>query len=125
MRRQMIDFYFGLQFLQIAMYLIQILVFLPLAVFLTHRWIIVPEVMLGEYLIICLVSVFAATASKRMSILSAVPIFYFMRLLELGIFIKSFVEISILRKFKTQASGWATEGRRYSINSEALRDAAA
>jgi hypothetical protein len=47
-----------------------------------------------------------------------------MRMVELFIFLKAFVEVIVLRRFKEQIVGWQTEGRRYSLDSNALKDAA-
>jgi hypothetical protein len=71
-----------------------------------------------------MLALFTAISAKRLSILSVFPIFYFMRMVELFIFLKAFVEVIILKKFKTQIVGWQTEGRRYSLDSNALKDVA-
>lgn len=126
MRPQAIDAYVGFQLFETLLFIAQIFVLLPLIVINTHphRWQAIPTVFLANYLVITLIAMFSALAARRPSILSVLPAFYFMAMLELGIFVKSFVEVILLRKFQSQVVGWQTEGRRYKLNKYALRDTA-
>jgi cellulose synthase/poly-beta-1,6-N-acetylglucosamine synthase-like glycosyltransferase len=125
-RPQAIDIYIAYQLTETLIYLLQIFVVLPLVIANTHphRWVAIPSVLLADYLVISMLALFTAISAKRLSILSVFPIFYFMRMVELFIFLKAFVEVIILKKFKTQIVGWQTEGRRYSLDSNALKDVA-
>lgn len=56
--------------------------------------------------------------SKRWDAISAFPFIYVMRWLSLGIFLKAFFEVIILRRFKTHKGTWENSGaRRYSVAS--------
>ncbi len=125
-RPQAIDLYIGYQLLETSIYLLQMTVVLPLVIINTHphRWVAIPSVFLADYLFISMLAVFTAISAKRFSIMSVFPLFYFMRMIELTIFIKAFIEVIVLRKFRTQIVGWQTEGRRYSLDTKALRDTA-
>jgi len=124
--RQAIDIYIAYQMLETLIYLLQMFVVLPLIIANTHphRWVAIPSVLLADYLVVSFLAVFTAIAAKRYSILSVFPLFYIMRMVELTIFIKAFIEVIVLHKFKEQMVGWQTEGRRYSLDSNALKDAA-
>jgi cellulose synthase/poly-beta-1,6-N-acetylglucosamine synthase-like glycosyltransferase len=126
LKPQSIDAYIGFQLFETLLFITQIFVLLPLVVINTHphRWQAIPTVFLANYLVITFIAMFAAIAAKRLTILTVVPTFYFMAMLELSIFVKSFVEVIILRRFNTQVVGWQTEGRRYQINQYALKDTA-
>ncbi|MDB5165062.1 MAG: hypothetical protein JWL89_688 [Candidatus Saccharibacteria bacterium] len=125
-RAQPIDLYIGYQLTETVLYLAQIFILLPLLIFSTHphRWSIIPLFMLTEYFMICIIAIFTAAAAKRPISLSVVPVFYLMRMLELGIFTMAFFEVIVLRRFQQQTIGWQTENRRYSLDSNALQDAA-
>lgn len=60
-------------------------------------------------------AVFAAALNNRWDILDAFPLFYILRFTNLYLFFKSFVEVIVLRKFKTIKPGWETGNRRYRI----------
>lgn len=123
---QAIDIYIGFQLFETLLFIIQMFVLLPIIVLNTHphRWQAIPTVFLANYLVITAIALFAAIAAKRLTILTVMPAFYFMAMLELGIFVKSFIEVIVLRKFRGQVVGWQTEGRRYKLNNSALRDTA-
>jgi hypothetical protein len=90
----------------------------------TGRWQVVPLIILSDFIVLSWLALFSAAAAKRISILSALPYFYFLRWLELGIFLKAFVEVVILKRFRAEMRGWQTEGRRYALNAAALKDTA-
>jgi cellulose synthase/poly-beta-1,6-N-acetylglucosamine synthase-like glycosyltransferase len=123
-RIQKIDASIGYQMLQIIFYLFELFVFAPYIIITTGRWQVLPAIIIGDFVVVAWLAIFSAVAAKRFSILSALPYFYFLRWLELSIFLKSFVEVAILKKFTTQVKGWQTEGRRYALDAAALKDTA-
>ena len=125
-KMQPIDMYVGYQLTETMIYLLQLFVVLPLIIINTHphRWVAIPSVLLADYLITSVLAVYTAIASKRYSILSVFALFYPLRMVEMAIFVKAFVEVIVFRKFKSQIIGWSTEGRRYSLNANALKDVA-
>ncbi len=124
MKRQIIDASISYQLLQLVFYLVELGVVVPYIIITTGRWIIIPFIMLGDFIVLCWLALFSAAAAKRVSILSALPYFYFLRWLELGIFLKAFVEVVVLKRFKVEVKGWQTEGRRYALDAAALKDTA-
>ncbi len=123
-KRQIIDASISYQMLQLIFYLIELGCIVPYIIITTGHWMIIPFIMLGDFIVLCWLALFSAAAAKRVSILSALPYFYFLRWLELGIFLKAFVEVVVLKRFRTEVKGWQTEGRRYALDAAALKDTA-
>ena len=123
-KRQMIDASIAYQMLQLVFYLFQILILVPFVILATGRWTVIPFIILSDFVVLAWLALFSATVAKRVTILSALPYFYFLRWLELGIFLKAFVEVVILKRFRAEMRGWQTEGRRYALNAAALKDTA-
>jgi len=121
---QRIDISIAYQMIQLVFYLFQLLVLVPLVILATGRWIVIPIIILSDFIVLGWLALFSATAAKRLSILSALPYFYFLRWLELGIFLKAFVEVVIMKRFREEIKGWQTEGRRYALDAAALKDTA-
>jgi hypothetical protein len=78
----------------------------------------------ADLFVTSLLAILSALAIKRITVLAGLPYFYFLRWLEFFIFAYAFIEIAILKKFKTHVVGWQTEGRRYALDSVALKDVA-
>ncbi len=123
-RLHMIDLSIGYSLLQMVIYLLEMGVFVPYVIAATGRWIVLPIILLTDFFVVSLLAFFSSAAAKRLSILSSLPYFYFLRWLEIGIFMVAFVEIVILGRFKADIKGWDTEGRRYAVNANALKDTA-
>jgi cellulose synthase/poly-beta-1,6-N-acetylglucosamine synthase-like glycosyltransferase len=121
---QAIDFSIGLQLLEMAFYLFQMFILVPLVILTTGKWIVIPVILILDFFIVSLLAFFSALAIRRLSALASLPYFYFLRWLELSIFCMAFVEVVILRRFKQTSKGWSTEGRRYALNELALKDMA-
>ncbi|MEK7152859.1 MAG: hypothetical protein AAB834_02855, partial [Patescibacteria group bacterium] len=66
----------------------------------------------------------SSVIAKRWNLLGALPYFYFLRWLEVGIYLTAFFEVMILKRFQSEIKGWGTEGRRYKLTSDALQDVA-
>ena len=119
-----IDISIGAQMVQALLFLFQYFVFAPYLIATTGNWLVYPVMLAADFLVIGLTTIFAMTATKRWNILGALPYFYFLRWVELGVFFAAFFEVVVFKKFKTTPLGWATEGRRYALNSNALQDTA-
>lgn len=118
LRPHIIDIGVGYQMAESTYYLCQLLVILPVLALLNHNWSASLGIFIADYLAICVLAIFSAVAARRPVILVTVLYFYPLRLFELTVFVQAFIEIMILRRFKTVARGWDTEGRRYEINTE-------
>lgn len=123
-KRQRIDLSIAYQMLQLVFYLFQLLILVPFVIIATGNWMIVPAIIIADFVVLGWLAIFSSAAAKRISILSALPYFYFLRWLELGIFLKAFVEVVILKRFRGEIRGWQTEGRRYALDIAALKDTA-
>lgn len=115
LRPHFIDLGISYQLSESVYYFCQFTIILPFLLLVTHG-VAAPLLVVGaDYMAICLLAVFSAVAVKRLVILTTLPYFYVLRLMELGIFIEAFVEVILLRRFKAVPRGWATEGRRYEV----------
>lgn len=123
-RLHRIDVSIGYQLFETLIYLAQIFVFTPIVIFGLERPELLWYMALADLAVLCLLGIFSAVAARRVSLLAVIPYYYPLRIFELGIFIIAFVEIMVLRRFQTTATGWETKGRRYRINEQALKDVA-
>lgn len=63
-----------------------------------------------------IISLLAAIKSRRWDIISAFPIIYGFKWISLGVFLKAFVEVMILRKYRISSGTWDNgAGRRYKM----------
>lgn len=123
-RFQKIDLSLGYQMLEALFYLAQMLIVVPLIIIATGKWIILPTIMLGDFAILALFAVFSSVAIKRWSVLKSLPYFYFLRWIELGVFVSAYVEVIIMHRYRDDIVGWSVKGRRYAIDQNALKDVA-
>lgn len=123
-RAQAIDFSIGYQLLEMIIFLVQMFVLIPFIIVTTGKWQIIPVMFVLDMFILSIIAISTCAVTKRLSIISILPYFYFLRWLELAIFLKAFVEVVILRRFRSKIVGWETAGRRYALDSNALKDVA-
>ncbi len=122
----LIDLSIGYQLLLVLVYMIQLLVLLPMIIGMTGNWMLIPVIIAADFVVNSLIALFSSIAIRRWNLIGAMPYFYFLRWVELIIFIQSFGEVIILKKFQTEETkGWDTSGRRYALSTEALRDVTA
>jgi hypothetical protein len=79
----------------------------------------------ADFILNGMIALGSSIVAKRWNLIGALPYFYLLRWIEVGVFLWAFVEIMILKKFQVRAQGWSTEGRRYKISTAALQDVAA
>jgi cellulose synthase/poly-beta-1,6-N-acetylglucosamine synthase-like glycosyltransferase len=121
-RPHVIDAGIGYQVSESVYYLIQLFVIVPLILITSHSMKTPINMMLADFTAIACLAVFSAYAAKRPVILLSLFYFYALRLLELSIFVWAFFEIVVFHRFKVVAHGWQTEGRRYEISAQNLKD---
>ena len=124
LKKQRIDVSLGLQMIQTPIFLLEVLVFVPLFITLTGNWYIIPTIMAIEIIVNGGIALISTMLLKRWNMIGALPYFFFLRYIEIGIHIMAFVEVMILSKFSEQIIGWTTEGRRYELSKTALLDVA-
>lgn len=125
LRPQRIDLSLGFQMLQTVLFLAQVVIIWPIVLFGTHNWLAIPVALSADIILNGIIALGSSVVIKRWNLIGALPYFYFLRWLEIGIYLLAFVEIMILQRFKAETRGWATEGRRYKLAADALRDVAA
>lgn len=124
LRPQAIDLSIGWQVWQAVFYLLQMFVLLPYMIHLTGNWMLLPFVIAADFVVSGVITLASSVVIKRWNLIGCLPYFYFLRWTEIAIFVTAFVEIFILRKFRSEIRGWGTEGRRYKLDTNALKDAA-
>jgi len=124
LRPRFIDASIGFQMLQTVFYLIQMFVLMPLLIAATGNWIILPAVFAADFIVMSAITLASSVVIKRWNLLGAMPYFYFLRWVEISVFVTAFFEVMVLGKFKSEVSGWTTDGRRYKLSRRALQDTA-
>jgi len=124
LKMRAIDFSIGFQMFQTGFYLLEMFVLIPFLMIATRNWLILPVVIAADFVLTGVIALGSSAITKRWTLIGALPYFYFLRWIEIVIFLKAFTEIMILRKFRTETTGWSTAGRRYKLSTEALKDTA-
>lgn len=121
---QIIDISIGFQMLQTVLFLLQIFVLIPIVLITTHNWMYLLVLIAADVVVNGLIALFSSVAAKRWMLIGALPYFYFLRWIEIIIFLKAFVEVVILNGFQDELIGWSTSDRRYKLSKQALIDVA-
>lgn len=122
-KAQKIDLSVGYQLFETALYMVQVWIVLPVILLLTHNLSYLWRVFLIDMLVLGFLGIYSSAVILRPSILIALPTFYFLRMVEFIIYLKTFTEVVILKRYKQSISiGWETATRRYSISQKALKD---
>ena len=100
----------------------QLVIIVPFILITSHSINTPLAILVADFTAIVALAVFSAFAAHRPRILQALFYFYILRFLELGIFVWAFFEVIIFNRFTTTMRGWQTEGRRYQISTENLKD---
>lgn len=124
LRGQRIDISLGFQMFQTVIFLVQLFVILPWILIATGNWMVIPVIIAADIIVNAAIALFSSVAAKRWMLIGALPYFYFLRWVEIGIYMQAFVEVMILRRFQDTAVGWSTVGRRYKLSQQALIDVA-
>jgi biofilm PGA synthesis N-glycosyltransferase PgaC len=124
LKRQLIDISLGFQMLQTVFFLVQLFVLLPLVIYATGNWMVIPVAIAADFILNGIIAVASSVVVKRWNLLGALPYFYFLRWIEIGAYLTGFFEVMILRRFQSEIKGWGTEGRRYKLTNDALKDVA-
>lgn len=75
---------------------------------------------LNDVIVFFSFTLWASAKNNRADVVGAFPVFYILRFVCLYIFVRSWFEIVVQRKFQTASAGWSTAGRRYRIVTEAV-----
>lgn len=122
LHRQRIDVSLGIQMLQTAYFLFLLFALLPYIIATTGSWLIIPVMIAADIVMTSAVALGSSVVSKRWNLLGALPYFYFLRWVEVAVYLVAFVEVMILKRFQSESRGWGTEGRRYKLSQDAMAD---
>ena len=106
-----IDAYLSYQVLQNLFFFASYCLLVPAMVFVKHQPGLLAVTFLYDVAITWLMSVAVAARAKRWDILSAFPFVYSLRWISLAIFLRAFVEVGILRKYRRAGGAWTTVQR--------------
>ena len=110
---QRIDAYLGYQMIEMFIYYLNLMVLLPILLIQGHGVYSLAITFLIDCVIFFATTIMAAMAHKRLDVLEAFPLFYILRLTNMVIYLKEFMEVVILRRHRLSYTPWDTEGRRY------------
>lgn len=122
-KAQRIDVSIGYQLFETLLYILQVWIILPIIVILADRPELIPLIIAGDMILLAIMALYASAMIVRPSMLLGLPTFYILRNIELIIYVKTFFEVVVLKKFRSRVEiGWQTEGRRYELSEGALKD---
>lgn len=113
LRPQKIDVYLTYQLLQNFMFFANYFILIPYFTFVRHIPNVAAVTFLIDTFIMFNLTLLVVSKARRFDALSAFPHIYALRFLQLAVFLKAFVEVLVLRRFKTTEGTWTTKGRRY------------
>ncbi|MBL8121663.1 glycosyltransferase family 2 protein [Candidatus Saccharibacteria bacterium] len=123
--KQRIDFMIAFQLFQTVLFVLAMCIIVPIYVALSGNWQYILALIALDYIINSATVLFSAAVTRRWQLLAVLPYLYILRNLELLLFFRAAVEVLVLGLFSSnKQKGWATEGRRYQLNSIALQDTA-
>jgi cellulose synthase/poly-beta-1,6-N-acetylglucosamine synthase-like glycosyltransferase len=113
-RPQRIDVYMSYVMLE-QWILIAGLIIFPFMAWWSQNYAPLAIMFLNDFIIFLALTIWAAAKNDRSDVIAAFPLFYVLRFVSMYIFIRSWYEIVVQRKFRTAQPGWSTAGRRYRI----------
>lgn len=114
-----IDAYLSYQILQNLLFFASYLVWVPYLTIVRHNSSVAASAFVVDVFITFILTFLAAARAKRWDVISAFPQVYALRWVSLAIFLRAFVEVIILRKFRHTTGTWENSPtRRYVLESE-------
>ncbi len=111
-----IDFYLSYQIVQNLLFFASYLVWIPYLAITRGPSVVIASAFVVDVLVTFALTLMAASRSHRWDVLSAFPQIYILRWVSLGVFLKAFVEVVILRKYRNVNSIWENNAsRRYVV----------
>jgi cellulose synthase/poly-beta-1,6-N-acetylglucosamine synthase-like glycosyltransferase len=108
-----IDAYLSYQIMQNFLFFTNYCVIVPLFAIRHHSLSIVAQVFIFDVILTMLMTTLVALRTRRWDIFSAFPFIYTLRWVSMAIFLRSFAEVSIMRRFRITEGTWTTAERRY------------
>jgi cellulose synthase/poly-beta-1,6-N-acetylglucosamine synthase-like glycosyltransferase len=114
LRPHKIDLYMGYVLFE-QWLLIAALIALPVWAWWSQNYHPVAVMFLNDFILFMALTIFASAKNRRADVMGAFPLYYALRFVGLFLFVRSWYEIVVQRKFRTAQPGWSTAGRRYRI----------
>jgi biofilm PGA synthesis N-glycosyltransferase PgaC len=114
LRPHKIDAYMSWMIIQEIILLVEVSVF-PLWSWWGQNYGPLALMFLSDLIVVFAITLWAAALNRRPDIISAFPLFYVLRFVNLFAFFVAWFEIAVQHKFASDAPGWSTAGRRYRI----------
>ena len=122
-RMSFLDVYLSYQIMQNMLFFVSYLLWVPYLTVTRHTPTVLATAFVTDVCITYLITLFTALRTRRWDVLSAFPQVYALRWLSLAVFLKAFVEVVILRRFRNAPSIW--ENNRYVVAADAVAKNAA
>ncbi len=113
LRPQRIDAYLSYQIMQNLVFFVNYAIIIPYIAFQRHSPDLLATLFLFDVITTLFLTALVSLRSRRWDILSAFPQIYILRWLTLAVFLRAFVEVNILQRFRDTDATWSTKGRRY------------
>jgi biofilm PGA synthesis N-glycosyltransferase PgaC len=108
-----IDLYLSYQIMQNFLFFFNYCLLMPFIAIRSHSENVMATTFLFDVIITLTLTFLVAARAKRWDILSAYPQIYAYRWVTLYVFLRSFIEVTILKRFRITEGTWSTTGRRY------------
>jgi len=118
LRPRKIDAYLGFMLLENLTMMAEFVV-LPIIAWWGQNYGPLALLFINDMIIFFAFTVWSAGVNRRADVVSAFPLFYILRFVNLFLYFRSWFEIVVQRKFRSARPGWTTAGRRYRIMSGA------
>jgi len=112
----LLDAYLSYQIIQNLFFFASYFIWVPYLAFAHRTSAVVAMAFITDVLITFVLTFYTALCTHRWDVLSAFPQVYALRWLSLGVFLKAFVEVVLLRRFRSSSGTW--ENRRYVVSAE-------
>ncbi|CAN5429362.1 hypothetical protein BH10PAT3_BH10PAT3_4690 [soil metagenome] len=109
-----IDVYLSYQIIQNLLFFVSYFIWVPYLTVVRHSSSVIATAFVVDVLVTFTLSILVAMRSKRWDMLSAFPYVYLLRWVSLMVFIRAFVEVVILKRFRNGGGVWENDAtRRY------------
>lgn len=112
----LIDAYLSYTILQNLMFFLIYLVWVPYVTIIHSRPGAIATAFVVDVMVTFVITLLAATRSMRLDVISAFPFIYVLRWVSLGVFLKSFFEVVVLKKYRDTNGIWGERSTRYRWN---------
>lgn len=115
-RPKMIDAYLSYQIIQNLLFFASYLIWVPYLAISRHNPSVIAAAFVVDVLVTFVITMLTAMRSKRGDAVSAFPFIYALRWVSLYVFLKAFVEVIVLKRFRVSDGKWENNStRRYVV----------